>query len=108
MPDRPNPHSALSLLLRIFWTFFGLAALGLTLAWIGTRSRGVLSVGDAVFAALAVALVVVRLIDVRFLHGETSDGDRPATMADWARYSLLVVLGSAGGWLAVRAVTGWF
>lgn len=108
MSARPDSHPALSLLSRMFWTFFGNAALVLTLAWVWTRSPGRLSYGDAVYAGLALALVGVRFLDVRFLNGETSDGGRPASMADWVRYSLFVTLGAAVAWLAMRALTGWF
>jgi hypothetical protein len=108
MPDRPTSHPALSLLARIFWTFFGNAALVLMLAWLASRSRGRLSAGDAVYAALALSLVAVRFLDVRFLNGETADGDRRATLADWRRHALLLTVAAGGGWLAMRALTGWF
>ena len=108
MTDQARSHPVLSLLLRMFWTFFGGAALVLVLARVAYHGRGELSWLDGLYGGIALGMVLARFIDVRYLEGETADGERRATLRDWMAYSASV-LGAAGvGWLALRALTGGF
>ena len=98
----------LSLVVRLWWSFFGVAASVFVLARVAFNSRGELSWLDLLYGAFAVSLALVRFVDVRFLGGDTAEGDRPATLADAGRYTMYVLGGGALAWVAVRAATGWF
>lgn len=88
-------------LVRLFWMVGGLIALFfLSLSIVGNRG---FSVYDPAFAAIAVAMILVRFLDVRFLKGETADGN-PATLRDWRRYAVGVAVCSFGCWLVLHGV----
>lgn len=87
--------------MRLYWTLAGNAALAITFGILLHKHPEFPSLTDAACLLLVLSLVCVRYFDIRYCKGETSEG-KPATMAIWRRYSLLIVLGSACVWLAIR------
>ena len=84
-------HPAVGCLIRIFWMAAGNIVL-LLAAWLISQHRGGFWSGsDVLFWAVVLGLVLARFVDVRFLEGDTTTGER-ATMADFRRYALLVPL----------------
>ena len=49
------------------------------------------------YAATIAAMILVRYLDIRFLSGETADG-QPATMKHWRSYSIILVVVSLAMW----------
>jgi hypothetical protein len=83
--------------LRTWWMFLGLMALGVVLAQMSFQRNELPSVLDAVFAALVVSLIAARLGDIRWFGGRTADGAR-ATMEHFRRYTTRLLASSAAGW----------
>jgi hypothetical protein len=92
-------------LVRLFW--MGVGNLVLVLAAIGIgQNRGgfTLTAMDVLFWAMALCLLAVRYIDIRYLGGETADS-RPASMSDWRRYALTVLGVSLALWLGAHLIS---
>jgi hypothetical protein len=53
------------------------------------QGKGIIA--DLGFLALALAIILVRFIDIKHLKGETLD-NRPATLRDWRRYALMILI----------------
>lgn len=49
------------------------------------------------YAATIAAMILVRYLDIRFLSGETADG-QPATMKHWQSYSVILIIASIAMW----------
>lgn len=96
----------LALVARMTWLFFGnIALLALTLSL--TRRQG-FSGWDVAFWSLALGLIGVRYLDVTRLGGFSTDG-KPATLADWRRYSLKMLafaVAAYGAAVGLRSVIG--
>ena len=56
---------------------------------------------DAILAVTALALPIVRYVDIRFLSGKTADS-QPATMAHWLRYTATVLGAALVLWLGAH------
>ena len=80
---------------------FGNIALGLLVLSI-YRSAG-WSIADLVFWLVVGLLIVARYIDIVRYKGTTIDG-KPATMAHFTRYVLVVLVASAAVWAIARAL----
>ena len=97
-----KPHAAGGCLARIVWMIVGNLVLALALMRIAERREGFWRPADAVYWAVAVLLVLVRYVDVRFLEGETATGNR-ATMSHWRRYVLILAIVTLIGWGVAHA-----
>ena len=89
--------------LRMFWMMIGNAILLFCAYGIFQHRSSLLSIADAFYWAIVGSLLAARYVDIRYFHGTTSDGD-PAFMADWRRYTVLVVLVAMGLWLVAHAI----
>jgi len=99
-----SPSSGLpGCLTRIAWFFGGYAVLFILSAKIVVDRSPLPSFRDAAFLLVAVAIIVLRYVDIHHFHGDTADG-KPATMRHWKRYSILVAIGSLLLWLATRGI----
>ena len=108
MPDANTPQKApektsgAGMLARIYWMFLGNAVPLFAAILLATEEGEPLAMSIVFWAGIA-ALLLVRLVDVRMLHGQTGDGE-PAGMGHWARYAAGVVMGGLalyGGALAL-------
>ncbi|MEN6557521.1 MAG: hypothetical protein ABFC54_05000, partial [Thermoguttaceae bacterium] len=89
-------------LTRLFWMGIGNLMLVLVAVNIVQRRAGFAFSGlDVLFWGTVVALLAVRWVDIQFLQGQTADS-RPATMADWRRYGLLVSSVSLIVWIVAH------
>ncbi len=94
-------------LLRIFWMILGNLALFFCAYFIASKpstGKVQLSVFDAIYAAAALALILARYIDVRSCGGTTASG-KPATMANFRRYAVILVIASAAVWAGAHAIS---
>jgi hypothetical protein len=97
----PVASPAAGVVLRVFWMFFGNAALCFVLLWIAFESRGSLSLGDAAFVAVVGALLLARYLDIARYDGATAEG-APATMVHFRRYAAGVIVLSLAVWAVLH------
>lgn len=89
-------QSGVAVIVRLFWMFLGNIGL-IVFSFRIAQTRGSSS-ANIVFWATAVAMVALRLIDIRFLRGQTTTCVR-ATMRDWWRYLAGVAGAAAVLWI---------
>ena len=89
-------QSGIGVLVRLFWMFLGNLFLVL-LSFKIAQSKGV-SIADIAFWSVAVAIVVLRYIDIVYLNGQTTNSQR-ASLRDWRRHLLLVAGAAAILWV---------
>lgn len=99
MNDHPRiEYTPLSAVLsRLYWMVFGNIILLLTALTTVLGSSQNLLVPSVVFWANAICMVIIRYLDIRYLQGETVDG-QVATMDHWKKYSGSLLLASAFTW----------
>ncbi len=95
--------SGLAMVLRSLWIFIGNVVLGVCAISIVTTRGQVFSKADIVYVVTVPLLLAARYLDIARYQGETAYG-QPATMADWRRYALLLLVASAAVWLAAHAI----
>ena len=88
---------------RLFWMMIGNLVLLFCAYFIAQHRSSLLSIADAFYWIVVGSLLAARYVDIRYLYGLTAEGD-PASMADWRRYAVLVLIASTGLWLVVHAV----
>ncbi len=105
-PDEHEPdkqESAAGCLARLFWMMLGNLVLAVTAFKIFEGPSLALTWADAVYWLTVACLVGVRYADIRYWDGKKADGE-PATMTDWRRYSLLLLIAAAAAWILLHAV----
>ncbi len=104
--------TALGILARLWWMFFGNLSLVFSAIFIFQKGGGFFQWADGFFWMALASLVLVRYVDIRFLDGCTATGGY-ASVKDWIRYAALLTACSAAVWMrahvagylfAVRAV----
>jgi len=101
------PQDGNGVLARLYWMLFGNALLLFLLVFLFTKRPRLPSLFDVSCLVVVGSLIVVRLLDVRFLNGRTAEGD-PATMDHWRRYAWVVGPIGVGAWLATRVISHFF
>ena len=99
-----NPSPA-GCLLRLFWMLGGNAVIYLMLAQIGFRGAPLPSAFDAAVAVTLALMITARRVDIVQHRGRTA-GDEPATLADWRRYTAVLLLVTAVGWVVAHVAAG--
>lgn len=89
-------------LLRIFWMIIGNVILLFSAYGITQQQDSLLSIADIFYWVFVAALLGARYADIRYFGGMTAEG-APATIADWRRYALVVLIICTGLWLAAHA-----
>ncbi len=105
--ERTNPSTGcLPLFLRLTWMAFGNLALFICAGLIVRQSAPIFT--DIAYFLIVVGLVLARYIDITQCNGLTSD-EKPATLADWRRYAVLLVLIATSLWVLAHWVSslGW-
>jgi hypothetical protein len=88
-------------IVRIYWTLITNLTLGILAIGISNRHSGLDSL-DAFYLITVVLLIAVRYCDIKYFAGPS---DKPATMADWRKYVLLLLLITGGMWLAAHGLS---
>ncbi len=104
----PTPEtqsaSIIGLLLRIVWLIAGNLAVVVCATLIATQPSEGVTAGDlALWASVGVS-IGARYIDVSAFHGSTAEG-APATMADFRRYVVKLLLFATIAHAAARAIS---
>jgi len=84
--------------------FLGNAILFTLLAYLFLNRLRFPSLLDVGCLLVLVSLVAARYIDIRRFNGANGENSAPATMADWRKYTLLLVTGCVAVWLAFRVL----
>ena len=108
VPAKSEYTSGAGCLTRLYWMFAGNAALAISFGLLIDRHPKFPSLLDAACLVILASLVAVRFIDIRHYDGENGANSAPATMDDWRKYSLFLVVGSVGAWLAIRLLVPLF
>lgn len=87
---------------RLVWMLLGNVLLAAVTMAIGKGGRS-LSLADAAFWCLVAGMIALRYVDVKRLHGQTAMG-KPATFADWRRYSIVLAAGAFVCWIIAHLV----
>ena len=90
-------------LLRLSWLIAGNAVLLLAARSIAIGGGLLLTWADAVFWLAAGAMLAARYVDVTRFGGCTASG-KPATLAHWRRYALLLCGGALAVWIVAHAI----
>jgi hypothetical protein len=100
--DQQNDTSFVGLFLRIFWMVAGNMFLCLSVLSI-LKTGPYLSLIDIFYWVTVLLLIAARYIDIARFKGKTAE-DKPATMGDWRRYVLTLLLIAFFSWLASHGV----
>jgi hypothetical protein len=100
-------RGALAILARIFWMALGNFALMICAANILMSESSSTRISDVIFWSAAIAMIIVRFLDIKFFNGQTATGE-PATLAHWRKYSILLAVVSTVIWAAAHAAAGLF
>ncbi len=108
MPDKKVPADSVkptnqeytpfgALLTRVYWMVLGHAAIIISAFFIVSNKSP--RIAHTLYVLLVACLILVRFIDIKIYHGETSEGT-VATMAHWRRFSVIVIAYSILIWAA--------
>lgn len=109
-PGSPSPESPslgpTGCLLRVLCFFLGPGAMAFSAVVIMQGHGWRLSAADGIYGGIALALIALRFVDVRFLRGRTGTGE-PATMRDAIRYAAIVILAGLAIWAAAHGIASY-
>jgi len=105
MSDHPEiqytPFSAA--FARLYWMVFGTIILLFTAITVAFGSFQNIQAAGVIYWGDVFCMIIVRYLDIRYLRGETVDC-QPATMKDWKRYSVFLVIASLVIWVFISIV----
>jgi hypothetical protein len=101
--QKEAPLSGVGVLVRLYWMVLGNGLLMLLLFLILDRRPALPSPYDAAYLLIVASLIIVRHMDIRFLNGQTGEG-KPATMAHWRRYVMIIGPVGVGAWCLARLI----
>ena len=101
--DDLQATSLMALCLRLFWMAIGGMGLGLSGASIVAGSSPTYSTADVVYGLLVVLMIVARYVDITRFAGTTASG-KPANLAHWRRFALVLLAASVGAWLVLHGI----
>jgi hypothetical protein len=99
--------TALGFVARFWWMFFGNMFLAFSLIFLLFNKGGFFHPADWVFWITVATLVTMRYVDIRFCDGQTATGGR-ASMADWTRYTALLLVCAVVLWGMAHAANHLF
>ena len=103
-PTHVPETGGLGCLVRFAWLIVGHGAILLSLVWAFQSQRTGFAVADVVLWGAVVACIALRYLDVSRLNGLTATG-RPASIADWRRYALILITAALVLWGAAHGTT---
>ncbi|MGQ9607326.1 MAG: hypothetical protein ACUVTW_14095 [Thermogutta sp.] len=101
-PQAPSPESMGGCLLRLYWMIGGFLIAVLCGVSV-VHHQGGFSLVDIVYWAAILGVPAARYADMRHFNGRRADGE-PMTLADWKRFSVLVVIAGLIGWVAIHGM----
>lgn len=105
--ERPKDRAS-GCLVRIFWMMLGyLILIFAAISIAKTPSATRLSIADLVWWATVAGIIAARYWDITAFGGKRADGQSPATMADWKRFSVLVFIATAIVWALLHVLAAY-
>ncbi|MFA5251696.1 MAG: hypothetical protein WC454_03820 [Phycisphaerae bacterium] len=107
--NKPNDQPAekydsmLGLLARLYWMLFGNMTLFILTIVLLMNHGKMFNAADVAFGIIVASLVLTRYMDIKLLGGFTVT-DKPASMADWRKYTTFLLIGSAALWGLSHAI----
>ena len=105
LSTQPVTSSLTGLLLRLFWMIAGNLAIALSAVLILQGGGPIPLLPDLIYWVAVPLMIVSRYADVRYFNGTNGYGER-ATMQDWRRYSVKVVIVAIVLWIAAHSLAG--
>ena len=99
--ESDDTQRGLGTILRTYWTLIGNVTLGILAIGISHRHSGINSL-DVFYLITVVLLIAVRYCDIKYFTGSS---DKRATMAEWRKYVLRLLLITGGMWLAAHGLS---
>jgi hypothetical protein len=90
MEEKNQINSFSGCFVRVIWMALGNLFVALTAISIMQGGRENIFLKDAVFLSLVAVTVLARYLDVKYLHGQTAEGE-PATMAHFKKYAAMII-----------------
>jgi hypothetical protein len=97
--SQPEQAGCLTIIIRLAWMILGNGILFFMAVFIVQKRAGILL--DLVFWAVVAGLILTRYIDIKVFQGLTAD-NKPATLKDWRKYTLMLIVISALVWLVAH------
>ena len=104
-PPSPEQSTGLGCFVRLVWLLLGNALMGLCLLFIA-RNKSIESLWskfDWGYWITVAACLAVRYLDITRCHGRTAM-DKPATLADWRHYALILLIAGVVLWAGAHAI----
>jgi hypothetical protein len=98
IPAADQSAGCLGVLLRLFWMVGGVPILIYLGIGIVLKHNQLLLI--VFYWITVIAIIMARLVDIRFFRGETRDG-KPATSRDWLRHAALLLASSCVFFLVI-------
>jgi len=95
---KPNP--SLGVLARFYWMAIGPMIIILIAIAIMMKSFEKNAITNLTYWGLVLSVILIRYLDIRYLKGETADGE-PATMKHWKRFCMLLLIIYTVLWLVL-------
>lgn len=102
-PATSKQDSIFGLLARMFWMLIGNMVLAISMIIILQHKGSMFHAADLVFWITIAALMLVRYLDIKFWGGMTAAGG-PATIVNWNRYAVALLISSVGVWALSHVV----
>jgi hypothetical protein len=96
-------ETELGCLTRLSWMLFGNVGILISAVFIAKHKGSFLSYADLAYWLVIAFLIGMRYIDITRMHGLTATGE-PATINNWRKYVLYMVIFSCVLWGIVHAV----
>ena len=103
-PSQDSPTTApAGCLLRVLCFLLGPAAMAMSAVAIAQGRGWRLGAADGVYAGIALVLIVLRFVDIRFFRGTTGTG-KPAGLRDVVCYAAVLIPAGLAIWAAAHGV----
>ena len=93
----------LARIVRLTWSILGNLLLFIILILIIVESQETGSTLDITFWFVVAGIILIRFVDIKVFQGHTADKE-PATLKDWLRYSVGLILMSGFFWVVAHAI----
>ena len=103
----PEQVGCMGFILRTLWLMLGNMGLAVIAIFIIMNHLPLFSLYDLLFWVVVVLLIIVRYVDIAYLHGGDQYGD-PATMKHWRKYAVLLPAISLVMWAIAHGVAFYF
>jgi hypothetical protein len=89
-PSRIESTPSLGVLARFYWMAIGPMIIILIAVAFMMKSLEKNVITNLVYWGLVLSVILVRYLDIRYLKGETADGE-PATLKHWKRFCIILL-----------------